>query len=211
MRSFSKWSIRRAAGNAQDWPDGLITARVGLSATNLPPIVALLLPNADGAQDLAAELGDVRPSGMGVFLADPNLVPARLSRQIARGSDWACNFPSVGQHEQEFRRYLAEVDLDHARELRVLSELRAAGLSTIATVSAERDVAVALSTRPAAILVVPPVPEFRDGAVSLDRRIALERAIAAQAEGVPLIGLRASDEAEHGLAASLLPPVEISR
>ncbi|WP_375263549.1 hypothetical protein [Palleronia sp.] len=211
MRSFSKWPLRSTEGRARKWPDGLVTARVGLSTTNMPAVVALLLPNSSGAQDIAAQIGDVRPSGLGMFLADPNIVPARLARQIARGSEWVCNFPSVGQHEQEFRRYLAEVDLDHAREMRVLSGLGEAGLSIIATVSAERDVAEALSVRPAALLVVPPVPEFRNGSVGLERRIALERAVAAQADGLPLIGLRARNEAQHGLAASLLPPVEISR
>lgn len=211
MRSFSKWPLRRTTQSTGALPDALFTAHVGFPATDMSPAVALLLPNTSGAQDLVADLGNVQPSGVGLFLADPNLVEARLSRQIARGTDWVCNFPSVGQHEQEFRRYLAEVDLDHPREMRVLSDLAAAGLFTIATVSTERDVSGALAARPAALLVVPPVPAFTGGDVGLDRRIALERAIAARAEGVPIIGLRARGEDDSGLAASLLAPCDVSR
>lgn len=211
MRSFSKWPLRSAARSTGAWPDALFTARVGFAATEMPAAVALLLPNTRGALDIVADLGNVRPSGLGLFLADPNLVEPRLSRQIARGTDWICNFPSVGQHEVEFRRYLAEVDLDHPREMHMLSDLATAGLSTIATVSTEGDVAGAIAARPAALLVVPPVPAFADGDVRLDRRVALERAIAARAEGVPIIGLRSSDEDDSGLAASLLGPCDVSR
>lgn len=120
MRRFSKWPIR-AFGSGRALPDGIVTAHADLSP-GMPPAVALLLPKAGGAQELLADLGPVHPSALGLFLADPNLVRARLSRQIARRTDWVCNFPSVGQHEHEFRRYLAEVDLDHAREMRVLSD-----------------------------------------------------------------------------------------
>lgn len=211
MRSFSKWPIRKATQSSGAWPDALLTGHVALPASDMPPVVALLLPNAGGAQDLVVDLGNVRPSGLGLFLADPNLVEARLSRQIARGTDWVCNFPSVGQHEEEFRRYLAEVDLDHPREMRMLSDLGAAGLSTIATVSTKRDVTGALAAAPAALLVVPPVPEFTGGEVALDRRIALERAIAALADGVPIIGLRAEGEDDSGLTASLRAPCDVSR
>jgi hypothetical protein len=211
MRSFSKWPLRTASQSTGALPDALVTVSIGFSAGDMPPAVALLLPNASGAQDLLDDLGDVRPSGLGLFLADPNLLEPRLSRQIARGTDWVCNFPSVGQHEQEFRRYLAEVDLDHPREMRILSDLAAAGLSCIATVSAERDVAGALAARPAALLVVPAVPEFTGGEASLDRRIALERAITGRSEGVPVIGLRGRDEDDSGLAASLLAPCDVIR
>lgn len=211
MRRFSKWPIRHQGNQAIHLPDALLTAWTGAPAVDLPPPVALLLPTGGGAQDLLADLDGMRPPSLGLFLADPNLVTARLSRQIARCCDWVCNFPSVGQHEHEFRRYLAEVDLDHAREMRVLTDLGAAGLSVIATVSAVRDVNAALATRPAALLVVPPVPEYASGAVPLARRLSLERTVAERSGGLPIIGLRTPEEPGTGLAAALLPPSEISR
>lgn len=211
MRRFSKWPIRPARAGSPPLPDSLLTVWAGGPAVKLPPVVALLLPNAGGAQDLLADLDDTRrPAALGLFLSDPNLVAARLSRQIARHTGWVCNFPSVGQHEHEFRRYLAEVDLDHGREMRVLGDLRAAGLSTIATVSAERDMDAALASRPAALLVVPPVPEYTAGPAPLARREKLERAVAARAPDHPVIGLRDPDEPAEGLAARLLPPETIS-
>jgi hypothetical protein len=211
MRSFSKWPIHTIAQPTDALPDALFTACVGVPVAEMPPAVALLLPNSSGAQDVVADLGNVRPSGLGLFLADPTLMEARLSRQAARGADWVCNFPSVGQHEQEFRRYLAEVDLDYSREMRVLSDLAAAGLSTIATVSTERDVDAAIAARPRALLVVPPVTEFTGGEAAFDRRIALERAIAARAGGLPIIGLRAQHEDHGGLTGSPRPPSDVSR
>lgn len=209
MRGFSKWPLCRFDTGAA-LPDALITARVSLAAADMPPEVALLLPNAGGARDLLNDLSGHRVPGLGLFLADPNLVPARLSRQIARRTGWVCNFPSVGQHEHEFRRYLAEVDLDHAREMRVLSEIGGPDLSTVATVSAVRDLDAALDARPAALLVVPPVPEFTSGTAPLPARVALERAIAERAGRLPIIGLRGVQEAAEGLSAGLRPPETFS-
>lgn len=205
MRSFSKWPVCRFDTDVA-LPDALITARVSLAASAMPPEVALLLPNAGGAQDILSGLDGHSVPGLGLFLADPNLVPARLSRQISRHTGWVCNFPSVGQHEHEFRRYLAEVDLDHAREMRVLSDIGAADLSIVATVSAVRDLDAALAVRPAALLVVPPVPEFTSGTAPLPARVALERAIADRAGPLPIIGLRETREAAEGLSAGLRPP-----
>jgi len=128
-----KWSLCHFDTGAA-LPDALITAQVSLAASEMPPEVALLLPNAGGARDLLAGLDGHGVPGLGLFLADPNLVPARLSRQIARHTGWVCNFPSVGQHEHEFRRYLSEVDLDRAREMRVLADISGPDLSTVATV-----------------------------------------------------------------------------
>ncbi|SLN10129.1 hypothetical protein ROJ8625_00171 [Roseivivax jejudonensis] len=211
MRRFSKWPIHPFGTAANHLPEAIVTARAGIPAMEMPPAVALLLPNAGGAQDVLDDLGDVAPPALGLFLADPNLLTERLSRRIARHRRWVCNFPSVGQHEHAFRRYLSEVDLDHAREMRVLSDLRRAGLSTIATVSTRRDVDVALAARPNALLVVPPVPEFATGGVSLARRVELERSIASQSDGLPMIGLRTAGEDASGLDAGLMPPTELSR
>ena len=94
--------------------------------------------------------------------------------------------------------------------MRVLADLGATGLSTIATVSTPRDVDTALSAGPSALLVVPPVPDFVTGAVPLARRAALERSVAEQCDTLPILGLRAPGEDALGLDAALLPPSEIS-
>lgn len=211
MRRFSKWTIRPQTGGAT-LPEALLTAPAPLPAEDMAPVVSLLLPSSGGAEDLLAQLDRGSAPALGLFLADPNLVPARLVRMLERlGVGWVCNLPSVGQHEHEFRRYLSEVDLDHDREMRVLARLRAAGISTIATVSATRDVAGARAGDPSALLVVPPVPDFADAPPDLDRRRGLERAVRDAAKGYPVIGLRAADEDGEGLDAALLPPEPVSR
>jgi hypothetical protein len=211
MRRFSKWPIHRFSAAAENLPDALVTAWVGIPETEMPPVVSMLLPSSGGAQDVLDDLVEVFPSALGLFLADPNLLTGRLSRQIARRSRWVCNFPSVGQHEHAFRRYLSEVDLDYAREMQVLSDLGTAGLDTIATISALRDLDAARAAKPSALLVVPPVPEFGDGPAPLARRGDLEQAIAEQARGCPVIGLRWTGEPALGLDAGLMPPKDLSR
>lgn len=125
------------------------------------------------------------------------------------GARWIVNLPSVAQHEDEFRRLLSEVDLDHRREMRALARIGAAGLDTLATVCRPADVEAAGTAAPRALFALPPVAAYGDGVPSLDRRFALEADIAASTD-LPVLGLRASGEPAGERPAALLRPVRVS-
>lgn len=205
MRSFSKWQITGTRGGTL--PSCFLGSAPPLPPNEMPPEISLLLPRAGSAQDVVDDLPNSLPAGAGLalFLADPNLNPARLARRMReRRLSWVCNLPSVGQHEHEFRRYLREVDLDHDREMRALETLSGHGISTIATVSSPLDChAVAQA---AAVFVLPPLPDFSHGLPHLERRTQLESRVRAAAPGVLLLGLREEGEGTVGLDAAVRRP-----
>ena len=215
MCGFLRWQIEPVPDLGPSLPLGIATIRPALRHELMPPEVGILLPCADTNVVVLSAL-DAAPErfaglGIGLFLSDPFLnVDLAMRRLAAAGVAWIAALPSACQHENDFRQYLREVDLDLERERRVLAALSGAGFATIATVSSAADAAAA-GGLPTAVLVLPGVSAFVKGFPELAVRLDLERAVAARApeHGRPLrLGLRRPEETAEagGLDGLVLRP-----
>lgn len=208
MCEFLFWDIIAASAGrgAEALPAGIISIAPPFSHPELPPEAAILLPGGDtnlamlSMVEAAPEQHEGR--AVGLFLSDPFLNVELAIRQLhAAGVVWVAAFPSACQHEGVFRQYLAEVDLELARELRVLDALSEAGLATIASVSSAADASVAASGRATALLILPDLGKIVGGYPDLATRTELEHSVRRElAAGVPpvLLGLRKAEEPVEG-------------
>ena len=139
---------------------------------------------------------------LGLFLASPFLNLTLEGERLSRaGVAWLTNLPSVAQQDEEFLQQLADVGLDHGRELGCLSRFRAQGFKIAVVVTNDLGAAAAAAIDPEAMIVLPRVADFAAGFPSLRQRGAAAQSAAEAARSAGwsglVLGLADAREADH--------------
>lgn len=206
--TLARWAITTRPGlpHPAALPSQIFTASPSLRHPSLPEEVSLLLPVQPNPQALVENIlaapAVLEGAALGLFLANPFFSPPREAQRLAvAGLRWIANLPSVAQHDQEFAQQLSDVALDHARELAVLADFKAAGLRVLAIVSDTAEAQGAAALPADAVLVMPKSVDLAAGFPSLRQRGSAAQAIAAALHDSgwrgTLLGLATKSEAER--------------
>ena len=205
-RGGSAMGAAAGAEAGAELPRAILTLEPRLRHEGMPREVGLLLPTTDGPKRLidavAADPTAYHDAMLGLFLASPFLnLSATAIRLGQAGVAWIANLPSVAQQDLEFAQQLADVGLDHGRELECLAAFRDRGFKIAVVVADGPGAAAALAIEPEAIIVLPRVTDFAAGFPSLRQRGAAARDVAETARGAGwsglLLGLGEASEADH--------------
>lgn len=196
----------RSVAHVAGLPPAILTVAPGFRHESMPNEVGVLLPSNEGPKkliDVVVQDPTCRGSAMlGLFLANPFLnVGLEGARLAAAGVGWVTNLPSVEQQDVEFSQQLADVALDHGRELDGLSQFRGLGLRIAAVVAGGDGAAAAAAIEPDAMIVMPGIADFAAGFPSLRQRGTAAQAVAQAARAAGwsglILGLADAREADH--------------
>lgn len=143
----------QSLGGSAAVPARLVCRALPTSHRGVDVTTGLLLPSGDSSDPGILGQG-AADEAAGLFLASPLVQADRLADALLRaGFGWACNLPTVAQHETGFTGFLDDVAMGLGRERAILSRLRERGLRVLHAV-AGRSKPTAFAD---AILLVPTV------------------------------------------------------
>ncbi|GJL83210.1 MAG: hypothetical protein DHS20C01_28440 [marine bacterium B5-7] len=202
---FMRWFVTPRLNEA-DLPGEIITVRPGFDHPDMPAEVAILLPSNRGPEILIDHVIETTPLAadtmIGLFLANPLLNIQSAGKRLKHAKiKWVTNLPSVSQQDREFSGQLADVDLDHNRELSCLAQFKSFGFRIIAVVTDAEEAKAAVEINPDVIFVMPRVADFAAGFPSLRQRSSAAQAVAGSMHSHgwsgSLLGLGLENEIEH--------------
>lgn len=197
MADYLSWRIElsaRRAPEAPGAPASILTTAPPFHHESMPAEVGMLLPTGPGPGRLIDDVSNdpslCSGAMLGLFLGGPFLNVVLESTRLHRaGVTWVANLPSVDQQDEEFARQLADVELDHERELECLAQFRAHGFRTAAVVADAAGAAAAAAVEPDILIVFPRVADFAAGFPSLRQRSSASREVARAAQAAGWSGL----------------------
>lgn len=202
------WRItwRIDAEGATPLPKGIVTVPASFSDGDMPPEIALLLPTNDGPSAFINHITRAQrwdaTTAVGLFMSDPFLSAEREARQLREfGVAWIANLPTIEQQDQEFTQQLADVGLDHIREIEMISAFKSAGFKIAVVASNAEGAAAAARIAPDAVIVLPRVSDFAAGFPSPRQRSAIAQSVRdvliESGWSGPVIGYGDAREAAH--------------
>lgn len=227
-QDFLYWQIilrDRLADKKDLAPSGILTFAPTFRHENMPDEISLLLPTNDGPRALidAVMTEDTRNpnAALGLFLADPFLNFTREAARLKSADvQWIANLPSIEQQDRDFSQQLDDVELDFARECRMLAAFRREDFRIAVVVADAESAEQAVRLSPDLLIILPRIADFAAGFPSRHQRGTIAQMIRSRVSKLgwhgPLLGLGEAAEAAHesqwpdALDGLLLRPVPLA-